>query len=321
MSRIVNSVDWPGAIFATILIWKGCSVDFAVNYSHIAARLLDEGRIQVERFKCPAWPETIAKVRARYAFYVHCPLRVGMGIGDAEDTETHRPADWDKYAQILAEAAAPWVSLHMGPRPDDFPNIPTDSLAPGHVTHVREALLRDVSAVVKRLGPEQVIVENLFGWNGYHPRACLLPDVIQAVVRETGCGFLLDLSHARMAARELGLDETAYITALPLDRTRELHITGLQRFGEPWLSRARQAGVSEKKIREFAGAGVIDHLPMTADDWPAYTWAMDRIHAGDWATPGIVAFEYGGVGGVYQAVTDEAVLLEQVPRLYRQVKK
>jgi len=296
-------------------------VDLAVNYSHIAARLFDEGRIQVDRFKCPAWPETIAAVRARYAFYVHCPLRVGMGIGDAEDTETNRPGDWDKYTHLLAESAAPWVSLHIGSKPSDFPDIPAVSLAREHVDRVRAALLRDVAAVVKRLGAERVIVENLFGWNGYHLHACLLPEVIQAVVRETGCGFLLDLSHARMAARNLGLDEAAYVSALPLDRIREMHITGLQRFGEPWLSRARQAGASEKEIREFAGDGVIDHLPMTPADWPAYTWAMDRIHAGDWATPDIVAFEYGGVGGVFQAITDETVLLEQVPRLYREVKR
>ncbi len=296
-------------------------MDFAVNYSHIAARLLDEGRIQVERFKCPAWPEMIAEVRGRYAFYVHCPLRVGMGVGDAEDTETDRPADWAKYTQLLAETAAPWISLHMGPGPCDFPDIPTDSLAPEHVTRVREALLRDVSSVVERLGPERVIVENLFGWNGQNLYAGLLPEVIQVVVRETGCGFLLDLSHARMAARNLGMNEAAYITKLPLDRIREMHITGLQCFGEPWLSRARQAGISEKKIRDFAGVGMIDHLPMTADDWPTYTWAMDRIHAGDWATPDIVAFEYGGMGGIFQAVTDEAVLAEQIPRLYQQIKK
>ncbi|MBN2007606.1 MAG: DUF692 family protein [Anaerolineae bacterium] len=296
-------------------------MDFAINFSHIAARLFDEGRIQVDRFKCPAWPEIINEVRSRYTFYVHCPLRVGMGTGDAKDTETGRPADWNKYTRFLEESAAPWVSLHMGPGPRDFPDVPTGSLAREHVTRVRDALLRDVAAVVKRFGPERVVVENLFGWNGHNLHACLLPDVIQTIIRETGCGFLLDLSHARMAARDLGMDEATYIGELPFDRIREMHITGLQCFGEPWLSRARQAGLSEEKIREFAGEGVIDHLPMTADDWPVYTWAMDRIHAGDWTTPDIVAFEYGGVGGVFQVVTDETVLLEQAPRLYREIKR
>ena len=39
---------------------------FAVQYSREAAALLDAGRIAVDCFKCPAWPDLIAMVSTEY---------------------------------------------------------------------------------------------------------------------------------------------------------------------------------------------------------------------------------------------------------------
>ena len=44
------------------------------------------------------------------------------------------------------------------------------------------------------------------------------------------------------------------------------------------------------------------------------------MHRRAWGQPWIVTFEYGGVGGVWEMVTDRAVLAEQAPRLRRLVK-
>jgi uncharacterized protein (UPF0276 family) len=130
------------------------------------------------------------------------------------------------------------------------------------------------------------------------PRVAAEPQVIGRVMQETGCGFLLDLSHARMAALGLGMDEREYISGLPLDRLCELHITGLGRVD----------------------GQLHDHMPMRPEDWPTVEWALQQIHTGQWAKPWAVAIEYGGVGPVFQWRSESAVIAADVPRLYELVK-
>ena len=47
---------------------------------------------------------------------------------------------------------------------------------------------------------------------------------------------------------------------------------------------------------------------------------MGHVQRGAWGQPWVVALEYGGVGPLWEAVTDADVLANQVPRLYDQVK-
>lgn len=54
------------------------------------------------------------------------------------------------------------------------------------------------------------------------------PSVLSEIVRETGCGFLLDIAHAQMTSMCLRLDVKNYISQLPLNHLKELHITGIQ---------------------------------------------------------------------------------------------
>ena len=107
-----------------------------------------------------------------------------------------------------------------------------------------------------------------------------------------GCGFLT--SHGRLAARHMGLDERDYLARLPGSRLRELHVTGI--------------GLDPAGL-------VCDHLGLSEEDWPVVTWVRDRIRAGEWATPEIMAFEYGGIGPVFEWRSDAAVIAAQAPRL------
>jgi uncharacterized protein (UPF0276 family) len=295
------------------------TIEFAVNYSHPAAELYCAERIHVDRFKCPAWPVLVATAQELYPVYVHFPLKIGLGIGDAMDVETGQLADWDQIETLLNQTDTQWVNLHLAPSIHDYPDIPVDSVDPAHVEMLTDHIIRDVSAVVERFGPECVVVENIHEHVGTNLRPAFLPDVICCVVEETGCGFLLDVSHARLAARCLGVDAHAYIQALPTERTCEIHITGIQRFEGRWIELAYQAGVDTDIIQHLAGHPV-DHLPMADRDWEFSAWAMEQTRSGAWGQPDIVTFEYGGVGGFFAAITDADVLEEQVPRLYAQMK-
>jgi hypothetical protein len=121
--------------------------------------------------------------------------------------------------------------------------------------------------------------------------------VIQKIVAETGCGLLLDISHARISARHRGLDETAYLTGLPVERTRELHITGLHTVLGGWQ----------------------DHLPMLPGDWPWVDKALENVKSRIWGSPWLLAFEYGGEGDWFSDHTDPVVIADQMPMLWGKI--
>jgi uncharacterized protein len=297
-------------------------MDFAVNYSAALADLVDRGDAAVDCYKCPAWPDLIdgltdAGAEDRPPVYIHFPMRVGMGTGAPINSETGETPDWDQFDHLLAQTGTPWVSAHMGPQPEDHPGL-TERPWAEQLAGITEALIRDIEPLVERFGPDRVVGENIFEFFGMHLRASVIPDVLCTVVETTGCGLLLDLSHARIAAMDLGVDPYDYISALPVSHLREIHMTGIQTFGEFWVTRLRDAGIDAGYIEKLEGRW-IDHLPMTEDDWSFFDWALGRIRSGAWREPEIIAFEYGGVGPEFEALTVPEVLAEQVPRLYDRV--
>ncbi len=295
------------------------SIKLAVNYSHPAADLLRQGQIRIDCLKCPAWPDLIATARALCPVYVHFPLRVGSGRGDALDTEMNALPDWRRIEALLAQTGTPLVNVHLAPTVEDYPGIPGDTADPAHTEVLAEGMIRDLRAVVARFGPGRVIAENDSGDAGLCLQPALLPEVIRRVVEEVDCGFLLDLSHARMAAHSLGMDARAYIAALPIERTRELHVTGIHRLEGPWLERLSAPGIDWSIIQRYGGQ-LLDHLPLTEEDWRFTGWAMAQARAGVWGDPWVVTFEYGGVGPLWEAICEPEVLARQVPRLYTLVK-
>jgi hypothetical protein len=110
-----------------------------------------------------------------------------------------------------------------------------------------------------------------------------------------------------------------YIESLPTTQIREIHFAGIQRFGERWVDRARQAGIDGGLVDSMRGQ-LVDHLPMVEGDWTFLAWAMERVHSGVWGRPWVVTFEYGGVGPWFEMVTERDVLAEQIPRLHALVR-
>lgn len=260
-------------------------MQFALNYSEAAADLIRGGLIQVDLFKCPDWPDVIAEAGTLGPSYTHFPLKAGL--------PEPGPVDYDAIAGQLQASATPHVNVHLDPK-----------IKPGVspfacVNKAIDQTIEQVYRLVEHFGADRVVVENVPYWQSktYHARLAALPEFVSSVVEETGCGLLLDLSHARIAACELGMNDEAYLDAMPVHRLKELHVTGLARV-DGWLR---------------------DHMPMRESDWSAFEWAMERIRNNQWTEPRIVAFEYGGVGPTFAWRTDRGVLAEQVPNLYDMV--
>lgn len=288
-------------------------MEFAVNYSPLLAELVKEGLVQVDRFKCPAWPDLIEAARKTLPVYVHFPLGIGNNLGYPVDAETKAPADLDRVAAIMESSGTPYINTHMIPSTVHYPHIPADSTAPDHVHQVIDGALRDLEPLIHRFGAENVLIENIINEYSWLTLGTL-PEVFGRLLEETGCGFLFDQSHARLTARNRGLDEREYAASLPVEKIHEVHVTGLQRLEGELLRRLQSTG-SMGGFSSMIGK-CIDHLPMTAEDWPELEWMCEQIwQPGRWNEPWVISFEYGGVGDFWEQVTEREVYLTQLSRM------
>ncbi|MFO7321277.1 MAG: DUF692 family protein [Chloroflexota bacterium] len=260
---------------------------FALNYSPQAAELLRSGQIEVDCFKCPDWPDLVAVAARIRPTYVHFPFFVG--------NNTLGMVDWNKVEQLLAASDTRYINMHLAPTLPNFPELRADPTA---TDRLYEQVYADIRLITERFGAERCILENVpyqGETDSYHfAPIAVEPAFIREVLETTGCGLLLDVSHARLTAWFAGWNERAYLDSLPVDRLRELHVTGIQRVdGRLW-----------------------DHMGFTEADWDIVTWVFDRIASGRWATPDIVALEYGGVGPRVEWRSDAGVIAADAPRLY-----
>jgi len=266
-------------------------MQLSVNYSLELAELLREDRVHVDRIKCADWPDMIAAARELRPVYVHFPFDAGSASG--------RRADFAAADAMARDTDTPYVNLHLVTYHRDFPDYPSDSTDAWLTGRVIEQMLADADEAARGVGRERAVLENIpyFGGGSEYHRASVEAAVIGRVVRQSGCGFLLDTAHAAIAAHYLGLDPIEYVESLPLEHLRELHVTG---------------------VRPHNGR-LADHMDLQADDWRMVEHALRRIRAGDWATPWTLAFEYGGIGEHFRWRSERRVLAEQVPRLWDMV--
>ncbi len=267
-------------------------MEFAINFSYQALELFKKNSIPLDRFKCPDWPHLIKKAARYRPVAVHFTLNAGNG----KLAET----DWELVQNWLDHTGTPYVNIHIAPTSKHYPEINLEHPDKDQETLLIDNLLKDIHAVVERFGAERVIAENTpyHADRGHVIRTGAEVAVISRLVNETGCGLLLDLSHARIAAHYLGVDEHDYLCGLPVDRIRELHFTGLHQLN----------------------GRLQDHLEALPDDWVELGWALERIKQGDWNRPWLLAFEYGGVGEKFAWRSESSVIGEQAPRLYRMLQ-
>lgn len=263
---------------------------FAINYSPEAAQLLDQGLIQVDYYKC--WADTVEPAQAQRPVYVHFPLMAGRGQPQAMSLDA---------IEALTEATnTPYINTHIAPLCTDF-GIEPGSLKVQQVDAITERILADVQVLVDRFGAERVILENAPYPDRPPYDIPIVPvDVIYRIVDETGVGLLLDTAHADLTCRAQGLDIYDYLSSLPVHRLRELHVAGVQ--------------------YDEASQRHLDHYALTAHDWRLVEWVIERIRSGIWATPWLLAFEYGAPRGFLHDVCDINRLTEQTPQLYELAK-
>jgi uncharacterized protein len=196
----------------------------------------------------------LAQLRAlaeRFPVSVH---GVGLSIGgegrlDPEHLQRLRHLlDWLQPASFSEHLA--W-STHDGAFLNDLLPLPytADTLA-RVCTHIDE--------VQDRLG-RRMLLENPSSYLAFSESEMAETEFLDAVVRRTGCGLLLDVNNVFVSATNLSVDARAYLAAFPMAAVGEVHLGGHD---------AQDDGAGAPLLIDNHGAPVADPV------WTLYAEAM-----------------------------------------------
>jgi hypothetical protein len=256
-------------------------MQFAVNYSLPLEKLLLTGQVEVDLLKCPDWQGVIHAAQRLRPVYVHFEIAVGNGQAPI--------LDYDALRAMLTQTHTPHLNCHL------VGNSTLDAESSNDRLMQINQWVEELTVLRTNLPELPLVAENL----PIIPlekgsRIGADPDLIREALLATETDLLFDLSHARISCAIMESELADYIDRLPMERLRELHLTGLRRYH-----------------------GLItDHFELGDPDWQAAEWALQQILSGEWRQPEIIALEYGGVGDVFGWRTQSEALLAQVPRLH-----
>jgi uncharacterized protein (UPF0276 family) len=166
-----------------------------------------------------------------------------------------------RVGRILLDAMQPpWFSTGIGAsaEPQAHRDGPYREGDPEHL-QTRERVIENITRHGRRLREWAGIPVLLENFN-YHPTNAYEyicePEVVHALLEATGCDMLLDLAHARISAVNMKWEsEHAYLSALPLDKVREIHFT-------------RPGWQGDQRVDL--------HSPIQADDLEILAWTLAR---------------------------------------------
>jgi uncharacterized protein len=126
--------------------------------------------------------------------------------------------------RLLDELQAPFYTDHLCYATIDGINFYDLLPLPFTEEAVRHTAGR-IRELTERLG-RPVAVENITYYAEMPGGQLSEGQFVTAVVEEAGCGLLLDVNNVYVNAKNHGLDPLAVLEALPLHRTRQIHIAG-----------------------------------------------------------------------------------------------
>lgn len=110
----------------------------------------------------------------------------------------------------------PYISGHINiDRDGEIDEKESEELLKNNINSIKETF--DMKVIIENVPASRDNTKNHF---------CTYPDYITKVVTENDCGFLFDLSHARVASEVLGIPFNEYVERLPMDRLVEIHLSG-----------------------------------------------------------------------------------------------
>lgn len=172
--------------------------------------------------------------------------------------------DWVVQMQNYLEITrSKWISIHLLP----IPLAAETKMRQGATLQIPAGLALQVMKwqihKIKNKMKVPVLLENIEPIGQFH--WWCQAEWIRHICLKSRCDFLLDLGHARVAAEALEMDVQEYIIRLPLQKTRQIHVSGVRR--------------NEGKLFDA-------HEPLEGEDYLLLEWVLERTQ------PEMVTLEY-----------------------------
>jgi hypothetical protein len=159
----------------------------------------------------------LESLRARHPLSIH-----GVGLSLAADADPD-PASLAALRSVIERFQPFVVSEHLAWSSWGGSHFP-DLLPFPRTGESLRRVVRNVEITQEALG-RRLLIENP---SAYLPLAHDIPEAefLCELVRQTGCGLLVDVNNAYVSARNVGGDASAYLAALPAQAIGEIHLAG-----------------------------------------------------------------------------------------------
>ncbi len=224
-----------------------------IAYSAYADRLLDDYPGAVDYLEIPFEhlehaPE-LASISERRPIVLHCASLSMAG------TVPPTPKTMERVGYWIERTATPWVGEHLSfvtaDRPGDgseaeecFPGEPFNigfSISPPQNEFALACVSRSVEAFRKSFGVP-LLLENPPLYFDIPGSTLTQSEFMGRVCSDCGVSLLLDLAHFYITCRTMELPFIAELAKLPLERVREVHLSGIENDGDMhWDNHASRA--------------------------------------------------------------------------------
>lgn len=240
------------------------SPQLTANYSTALVSLIQRGDAPIDGIEVGPWfsPEKIGEFRESlpgWPFQFHA--------GSYLSRNKYRSGALKRLQRYLANSDSRWISVHIELLPLYVYRFSAHlgiNLPAPEPHRAAQRFMRDLDRL-RSQARLPLILENLPSPPvqnfAYASDASLIAEILEA----TQDGLLLDLAHARVVTSNQGMDVKAYLRRLPLQRVRQVHVSG---------PRQRNGHLQDA------------HESMQEEDYALLVWTLENCQ------PQVVTLEY-----------------------------
>ncbi|MGH1440434.1 MAG: MNIO family bufferin maturase [Cellvibrionaceae bacterium] len=195
----------------------------------------------------------LSRINEHYPISMH---GVGLSLGSADGIEsTHL----DQLAKLVDQYQPAQVSEHLAW--SHWNSIFLNDLLPLPYTQdFLECVIQNIDTVQNKL-KRSILIENPSVYMGFNHNEMSETEFLNALVKQTGCGLLLDINNVHVSSNNLSSSAEEYIESYPLHAVGEIHLAGHS-----------ESHTSEGKLLiDDHGSPVIDEV------WSLFSSVMTKV--------------------------------------------
>ncbi|NDL66763.1 DUF692 family multinuclear iron-containing protein [Anaerotalea alkaliphila] len=272
-------------------------VKFGCNYSAELLNLVQEDKLQIDYIKIGAFgpfEDILEETKEKAPLLIH-----GFGWFEDAGTDHLEASHFEHMNHMLNKFESPHLGVHCALFRKDVEHLrPVLEQEGADAAGIYMEHMLGVVGRYKEALDVPVLLENI-DYSPFYNREVTLPEVVDPgfiadLCEKADVGFLLDLSHAKVSAYHLGMDIYDYLEQLPLERMKEIHLSGThcsRKYGEEDV-----------------------HDALTEKDYELLEWILEQ------KMPEVVTLEYGWPGADYAWRTHRTLIHSQMTKIQSMVR-